>query len=161
MFKGIKRYLYKKGYLRLDTLYKKILYLVKYKDNINFYSPNYRNSMLDFLEKDIVIYNRQLDNVIRQGLETRYVTVRDISQNSYTYTSFSFWYSDNGKIIENNQELDRFLHQITIFVKWYEDSIKDMTNTTLLNNTRRLKPYYTNIETIVNNILKTEGLILR
>lgn len=161
MLKGIKKYLYKKGYLRLDTLYKKTMYLAEYKNNINFYSPSYRNSMLDFIEKDIVIYNRQLDNIIRQGLETRFVTVKDISQNSYTYTSFSFWYSDNGKVIENNKEIDRFIHQITVFVKWYEESIKNMTDATLLNNTRRLKPYYNNIETIVNSILKFEELILR
>lgn len=159
MLTKVKQYLYKKGILKHNTLLEKIKYLEPHKHNINFYGPNYRNNMLDFIEQDIVTFNRQLDYIIRQGLESRYVTVKDISQNSYIYTSYSFWYSDNNKVIENKNEIDRFFNLIFTFVNWYEESITNKTDATLLNNTRRLKPYYANIEAIVDDILKFEELV--
>lgn len=144
--------------IRTYTLSKKIDLLMK-KQDINFYTPDYRNTFLDFIESDIVKYDKILVDVLRQGLETKFVTIRDITQNSYQYKSFSFWYSNNDNVLETKAEYKKFLYTIFNFTKWYEEAKVQHDNTTLLNNVRRLTPYYYNIEQIVNTILEIEGMI--
>ena len=154
MFKKLKRWLIYKGYIKLKTHLEKIEFITTM--DIDFYNEIYRNVRLDFIEKDIIHYNRSLDMILRQGLESTFVSVKDITQNSYFYTSFSLWCSDDGRILDDIKEVNTFFKNIKAFLSWYERADKVKDNTVMLNNVRRLKPYYYNLTVIIDLILEQE-----
>lgn len=147
----LRLWMIRKGLIKHKSLQAKLTCLLELTD-INLYDTTFRNIQIDFLENNIVTYNNILEYLLLQGLETKFVSVRDITQNSYHYVSFSFWYSDEGEILGDSKELVRFLKNTKAFIVWYEKSAVIKNNTTLLNNVRRLKPYYHNIASVIENI---------
>lgn len=158
MIKRIKLYFYKRKLNKCKTLIDKILFL-KEQPSLYFYSELYRNTYLSFIDKDIIEFNNNIENIFRQGLETRYVAIKNISADRYYNTSLSFWYSDTTKILTNDNEYKRFIKNCEMFVKWYEGNVKEIGNVNIVNNIRRIKPYYYNIELIINTMIDIEKKI--
>ena len=155
MLQRIKNYLYKRKITNSETLLDKIELLQK-NPSIYFYSSIYCNTFLNFIEKDIIDYNNVLENILRQGLETKYVSIKNISEQNYYYTSLSFWYSNKTAVLNTNDEFKRFLNNIHTYISWYEKNKTEVVNVNINNNIRRTKPYYYNIELIVNTIIENE-----
>lgn len=154
MFKKIKYILYKKGYLKLDTLDKKIDFILMFINNINMYSIFYRNKHIDFLEKDILEYINKIKYLLMQGLETKILSINNITESSYINTSFSFWYSNNKSILDTNNELIEWLNLVKDFGNWCSSAKSNFNNTYVSVNYRKLSPYYLNITNIVDSILE-------
>lgn len=154
MFKRLVWYLYSKRILKLVKLEDKINFLIKYKDKFNFYSNVYRNVYINCLHNDIIKYTENLKYISKQGLETKFVNVRNITQDNYYYTSICFWYSDNNLELLDMQAFINWLEQVKRFVNWFDKASLPNSNNISMNNTRRLRPYYHDIENIINIIIK-------
>lgn len=150
MFKLFKKFF--KEDVKLDTPIDKILYLIKHIEEINLYSSEFRNVNDDFLEKDIIAYNSILNFILRNSLETKIISIKLINENSYTYTTYSFWYSKENMILTDKSFLKEWLELSLKFIKWYEYAKKDFNNVNNTVNSRKLGPYYLNIVNIVNSI---------
>jgi hypothetical protein len=153
MLNKIKDFLLSKGIIKLDTTIKKIEYLLEHLDNINLYSISFRNITEDFLEKDIITYIDTLQFILRSSLETKIISIKYINENSYKRITYSFWYSDDLKILPDNEYLKEWLLLASQFIKWAEFAKKDFNNSNNTVNSRKLSPYYLNITNIVNTIL--------
>lgn len=154
MFKRIVWYLYSKRILKLIKLEDKINFLIKYKDNLNFYSNVYRNVYIDCLHNDIIKYTENLKYILKQGLETKFVNIRNITQDTYHYTSICFWYSDNNLELLDMQPFIIWLEHVKQFVTWFDKASLSNSNNIDMNNTRRLRPYYYDVENIINIIIE-------
>lgn len=152
MFKIFKKFLFKED-IKLDTINNKILYLIKHVDDIDMYSSEFRNVSEDFLEKDIIEYIKILNFILRSNLETKTISIKYINENSFTYTTFSFWYSNNNAILKDKSFLKEWLELSLRFTKWYEYAKKDFNNSSNTVNSRKLSPYYLNIINIVNSMI--------
>lgn len=153
MFEKIKLILYQKGLFKLDTLEKKIEYLIKHFDKINLYSKDFRNVYEDFLEKDIVRYIETLRFILRSSLETKPISINPITDSSYYRITYSFWYSNQGEIINNNETLKEWLQQALQFIKWGDVAKKDYNKAYNSSNFRKLSPYYLNITNIIDTLI--------
>lgn len=153
MVRKIKWYLYYKRILRLNKLEDKIKFLMTYQDKINFYSSNYRNSFINTIHRDIVNAIDELKAILKQPLETKFVAVRNITQDNLYYKSLSLWYSNDNFELPDNEIFIIWLEQILSFVNWYNIATQPNSNNAMMNNVRRLNPYYHDISTIVNTIV--------
>lgn len=154
MFKKIKFLLFKKGYLKLDTIEKKIKFIITNIEKVNLYSSSYRNIYCDFLEKDILDYIEVLKIIVRSPLDTKIITVKSITESSYISTSFSYWYSNKGDMLDNKEYINTWLTLSLGFIEWCEEAKKNFNNTNSINNYRKLSPYYNNINNIIENMLE-------
>ena len=152
MLNKLKDFLLAKGIIKLDTTIKKIEYLLENVDNINLYSISFRNVTEDFLEKDIITYIDTLNFILRSSLETRILSIKFINENSYKRTTYSFWYSNDHKILPDNSYLKEWLTLSLQFIKWSEFAKKDFSNSNNTVNCRKLSPYYLNITNIINTM---------
>ena len=155
MLNKIKDFLLSKGIIKLDTPIKKIEYLLEHLDSINLYSISFRNITEDFLEKDIIAYIDTLQFILRNSLETKVISIKFINENSYKRITYSFWYSNDHRILPDNEYLKEWLTLSLQFIKWAEFAKKDFNNSNNTVNSRKLSPYYLNITNIINTITDT------
>lgn len=152
MLNKLKDYLLSKGIIKLDTTIKKIEYLLNNVDTINLYSIAFRNVTEDFLEKDIITYLDTLNFILRSSLETKVISIKMINENSYKRITYSFWYSNEHKILPDNSYLKEWLTLAMRFIKWSDYAKKDFKNSNNTVNCRKLSPYYLNITNIINTM---------
>lgn len=157
MFKKIKFILKMKGFLKLDSIEDSISYLLRNYNKINLYDSGilrYINS----IEKDISIYNQTLNAIVSQDLNTKLVIANDVTERTIYKQDIKQWYTNDEYILTNNTELEYFLKHSLVLTKWFEMNEKN-TNSVILYNIRRLRPYYLNIKDIISilySILETK-----
>lgn len=157
VFKKIKFILKMKGFLKLDSIEDNISYLLLNYNKINLYDSGilrYINS----IEKDISIYNQTLNAIVSQDLNTKLVIANDVTERTIYKQDIKQWYTNDEYILTNNNELEYFLKHSLVLTKWFEMNEKN-TNSIILYNIRRLRPYYLNIKDIISilhSILETK-----
>lgn len=154
MLNILKKFLSFRKKNKLITTIDKLKYLIQEVDNINLYSSSFRNTNDDFLERDIISYIDQLQFILRNSLETKIISIKVINENNYTYTTYSFWYSNAGMILKDNTFLKEWLELSLRFMQWAEHAKKDFNNVNSTVNSRKLSPYYLNISNIVNSMIE-------
>jgi len=155
MFKKIKKILLQIGFLKLDTLEKKIDYLIDNLDKIDLYKGTYRSKYCMFIEKDILIYTKSLSEINKFEIDTKYITVKKITENSLSNVTFLKWCSDNNRVIEDRAlVIKNFLLECKDFITLFKIASSSINSNILYSNSLKIKPYYYNIEIIIDNILE-------
>lgn len=144
--------LYKRGYKLPTTLLDKLKFIRKHVEYINLYDRYYTTIEQDFLEKDVVKYIEELDKILISSLDSKIVQLRVISPASYVKLSYSYWYTFNGIILNDNKLFITWLDKAITFVDWCDVAKTDYSNNYRLNNFRKLSPYYNNILNITEDI---------
>ena len=152
MLTNLKYYLYRKGWLKPKSTKDKIKLLLTFLDKIYLYDRRYADLEGKFVEKNIVEYIEELEKILIHPLCSKIVEIRTITDYSYTTVSYAYWYTYEGRIIDDNEVLKLWLTKSLSFLEWADEAKVDFNNTYKQNNFRRTAPYYHNITTIVNEI---------
>lgn len=152
MLQKIKVYLVKKNILKHPDTETKIKFLLDNVNLINLYSSTSSNTFANFLHANIVSYLDELSVILISSLDTKAISVKQITEHSYINTSFSFWYTYDKVILNDDIYLKEFLSKALAFVQWSNVAKVDYNSNTRLNNFRRLSPYYHNITEIIETL---------
>jgi len=152
MFKKFISFLYKVGILKLTTIEDKIKYLLIF--DIDMYNNKYKSIIGTFIEEDIVRYIEQLNYVNNYDIYGSYIVIKKIDNDSLYRKSYSRWCSNKGNIIYDSEDKVKVvLTSMLTFIKLYNSIKKDMNLNIAYSNHLKIKPYYINIENIINDML--------
>lgn len=133
----------------------KIEWLIANVDTINLYKPKYRNLYLKFIEEDVSRYIETIKQINNTDILNEYVYTKDVNVNTSKEVSISIWYTNNMEMLDNSLLLEFLLVSKELITSI--DKCSSITNNSTTSiNTRRLKPYYTNILLITDVIHREE-----
>lgn len=155
MFKYIKRFLYRRGYLKFKNLKNKIEYLLLI-DNYDFYKM--KNINIKSIENNILLYTNILKEYNQNNIREVNLNTKDISIPRLDNIGVHEWFSNNGYFIENQKEyIVDWLENVLILYDNYLLAKKEHDNKYCRHNSFRLQPYIINIELIVDAIINLKN----
>lgn len=124
------------------------------KDKLDLYGSPWNNTNGLFLERDIIDTINRYKYINKFPIESQHIQVGSISEHNYKSMLYSTWFTSNGKIILNkNEVLLEWLDEGAKLVRLYEFRI------TLVNiknnsyaNAKKISPYYRDLSEIVRKI---------
>lgn len=138
------------------TLEEKVRYLLK--KNIDLYSNIHNVDTFMFLEPDITYLIEKYKYINTFAIESQHIQLGIISNSSYKELRFYQWFTKDGKLISNKEEiLKEFLEIGLKMVEIYEFRIKliGISNNSYAN-AKKIKPYYTEYNNIVDRLYEKE-----
>lgn len=151
--KKIQSYFFKKKELTLVESLEKLK-----KTKLNFYSPEFNKSTHTFLENSILATIEKYKYINRFPIEIGDINVGNISMFSHKPLMFYTWFSNNGVMIENKDEvIQEWLDESIKLAKLYEFRIKlqDISNNNSYYNAKKIAPYYYDLDRLVKKIMNT------
>lgn len=149
MFKKIKYILYKKGYLKLDTITSKIDYLICSRQ-VNLIHSDYYEIYIKTLESDIVKHLKTLEmfniadisgDKIDYGIQVKSITLAE-------------WFSNDGFILENKGDIERWLIECKKIIIKTEMLVDKITTGNEYHNFKLLKNLYSDVNNIIEILFK-------
>lgn len=154
MFKKIKFILYKYGYIKFNNILDKIDYL----KTIDFNPYRKTDIRIPTLEKDIIAYINILYEIKETKLYEEYVVVKSITNDTLIYPHISNWFSNNNHMLtDTNHVYYNFLELAKEVYILNDLAQANVSNVYLQRNAIRIRPYITNIESIIDIILEEVG----
>ena len=136
----------------LDTIPKKLNKLLKSK--INIVGTELLHTKRLFISKDAYKYIMELEYIINSDIAKEAIYIKPITNDKLYEVTYLNWLSNDGYIEEDiNGLLYRFISVCDKFYYIYLTGNKDTKNIVYYNNCRKLRPYITNIEEILDDIL--------
>lgn len=153
LFNNLKDKLFKKKELTLIESLKKLKQM-----KLNFYLDEFNTDPHSFLEKDIIATIAKYKYINTFPIEYNSINVGSISPFSYKTMMFYNWFSSNGSMITNKDEvIQEWLDESIKLAKLYEFRItlQGIPNNSSYNNAKKIAPYYYDLDRLVKRIMMT------
>lgn len=126
--------------------------------DLDFYLPKFNQDYHSFIEQDIMYTIKKYHYINTFPIELADIQVGAIGAQSYKTMYFYKWFTDNGAILNNKEEiLKQWLEECKGLVKLYEFRIKlvDVPNRSYYN-AKKIAPYYYEVVRLVEKIKSIE-----